>query len=120
MSVNSKMLNACPVLASLDILTSVEFYEKQLGFKRTFCDEGYAVIVRDQICIHFWKCEDRIFPENTSCYIDVGGVDYLYEEFEKLGVIHPNGHLEEKPWGMKEFAILDVFGNLLRFGERLP
>jgi hypothetical protein len=25
--------------------------------------------------------------------------------------------LEEKPWGMREFAVMDVDGNLLRIGE---
>ncbi len=30
-------------------------------------------------------------------------------------MLHP---LETKSWGMKEFAVIDVSGNLLRFGER--
>jgi len=33
--------------------------------------------------------------------------------------IHPNGHLEMKPWGQKEFALLDPDNNLLTFGERI-
>lgn len=31
--------------------------------------------------------------------------------------LHPNGHLQVKPWGQKEFAILDPDNNLLTFGQ---
>ena len=33
-------------------------------------------------------------------------------------VKHPNGPLETKPWGQKEFSILDPDNNLLTFGEK--
>lgn len=111
---------AGPVLASLDIPKSVQFYEDKLGFRRTFCDEGYGIVVRDGIPIHFWKCDDKIFPENTSCYVYMKeGVEKLYEEYKPHGVIHPNSKLEDHPWGMREFAILDNYGNMIRFGQDL-
>lgn len=33
--------------------------------------------------------------------------------------IHPNGPLQIKPWGQKEFALLDPDNNLLAFGQGL-
>jgi hypothetical protein len=33
--------------------------------------------------------------------------------------IHPNGHLETKPWGQIEFSLLDPDYNLLTFGQGL-
>jgi len=33
--------------------------------------------------------------------------------------IHPNGYLETKPWGQREFALLDPDKNLLTFGESI-
>ncbi len=114
-----KMIKSDPVLAALDIPRLVAFYENKLGFKRSWCDEGYGIVHRDGIGIHFWRCNDKIFPENTSCYVYVEGVDALYEEFSKAGVIHPNGKLGDKPWGLREFSILDLDGNLIRFGEHL-
>ena len=33
--------------------------------------------------------------------------------------IHPNGKLETKPWGFKEFAVLDPGGLCIHFAERL-
>ena len=108
-----------PVLASLDILKTIEFYEEKLGFQRTWADAGYGVVVRDEIAIHFWLCTDKIFPENTSCYLQVTEVDQLYEEFKQKNVIHPNGALKDQPWGMREFSILDLDGNLLRIGQSI-
>jgi hypothetical protein len=37
-----------------------------------------------------------------------------------LTSIHPAGHLQTKPWGQKEFSILDPDNNLLTFGEQAP
>jgi len=110
---------AAPTLASLDMHESVEFYENKLGFRRGYYDEHYLIVSRDEVTIHFWKCDDKVFPQNTSCYIYMSGVDELYEEYAAQGVIHPNGKLEDKPWGMREFAIVDVHGNLIRIGQSL-
>jgi hypothetical protein len=32
-------------------------------------------------------------------------------------MIHPNGQLQTQPWGMKEFAIIDVAGVCITFFE---
>jgi len=112
--------NGIPVLASLNIDKTVAFYKKKLGFdKLGYADDNYAVIARDKVEIHFWKCDDRIHPENTSCYIRVRDINTLYEEMTIAGVVHPNGHIEDKPYGIREFAILDLYGNLIKFGEYL-
>lgn len=34
--------------------------------------------------------------------------------------VHPNGNLAYQPWGMREFAILDNDGNLIKFADRQP
>ncbi|MEP3211068.1 MAG: VOC family protein [Maribacter sp.] len=111
---------AIPVLASLDIDRTVKFYHENLGFDRIgWKDKDYAVIARDKIEIHFWKCNDKIHPEHTSCYIRVKDVDGLYAEMKKAGVVHPNGALRDQPWRIREFAILDEDGNMIKFGENL-
>ncbi len=116
---SSQLLKSNPVLASLDIPRTVAFYVEQLGFQSAFCDEGYGIVQRDTVSIHFWKCDDPIFPQNTSCYIFVADIDALYAELQPKGVVHPNGPLEDKPWGVREFSILDLDGNLIRFGQQL-
>ncbi|RKQ42566.1 hypothetical protein BXY85_3177 [Roseivirga pacifica] len=110
---------AIPVLAALNVPRLANWYKDKLNFKIGFCDEGYGIIGRDDIIIHFWHANDEIFPKNTSCYIDVDEVDELYEEMKAAGVVHPNGPLKNQPHGMREFAILDLDGNLIRFGQPL-
>lgn len=107
-----------PVLASLDSDKSVQFFKERLGFGRLgWKDQNDANVARDQVVIHFCKCDDRIHTENTSCYIDVEGIDALYEEMSSQRVVHPNGPLRDQPWGMREFAIRDLRGNMSKFGQ---
>ena len=113
------MREAAPVLASLNMDETMDFYVNKLGFRAGWHDAGYGIVRRDGIMLHFWKTDDRIHPEHTSCYLYVDGVDELYAELQAAGVIHPNGKLEDKPWGMREFAVLDIHGNLLRIGQTL-
>ena len=105
---------AIPKLASLDIERSVTFFE-QLGFTRTAVYDTVAMVSRDNVDIHFWLTDDPAIPKLTGCRVNVDGIDALYEEFRLLDIIHPNDPLGDKPWGLREFSILDVDGNLLTF-----
>lgn len=111
------MQRAVPVLASLDLDRTVDFYENKLGFKTVANYDGYVIFERDDINIHYGTCEDRYIAENTSCYVFVTGIETLYEEYQAQQVIHPNGALEEKFYDVYEFSILDPDGNLIKFGE---
>lgn len=77
----------------------------------------YGIVARDDVQIHFWLTDDTDIPKATSCRIDVAGVDQLYVEMSASGVVHPNGPLTEQPWGLREFAVLDDDGNMIKFGQ---
>lgn len=115
---STTMQRAIPVLASLDLEATQRFYADRLGFDPLFAYPDYAISGRDGIQLHFWLTDDADVPKNTSCRIDVTGIDALYEEMTAAGVVHPNGSLQEQPWGMREFAVLDGDGNLIKFSER--
>ena len=108
--------SAVPILAYLDKEETVDFYQK-MGFQCNANWDGYIMCSRDNIEIHLWKCDDPEIPKNTGCYIRVTEVDTIYEELKKLEVIHPNGALENKPWRVRQFSILDNSGNLIHFGQ---
>lgn len=103
-----------PILASLDLAESLAFYGDHLGFAGERWGD-YAILRRDAMEIHFWLARDRIHPEHTSCYVRGGQVPALHAEFIARAVpgLSP---FEVKPWGMKEFHLIDPHGNLLRFG----
>lgn len=111
----SKLVSAIPKLASLDMERSLTFFER-LGFRRKFSSADYGVVERDGVAIHFWRCSDQRIPTETGCRIIVEGIDELFQNYSSLGVVHPNGHLETKPWG-REFSIMDTDGNLVTFQQ---
>lgn len=111
-----RLKSAIPKLASLDIERTLVFFEK-LGFNRGSAYPDYGIIERDGVQLHFWLTVDDRIPKETACRIEVEGIDELFAEFSAHGVIHPNGRLEDKPWGVREFSILDVDGNLLSFQQ---
>ena len=107
---------AHPILASLDFDRTVTFY-RRLGFAPVVRMDNYVIVRRDDIELHFWKCEDRNVAENTSCYLDTIDVDALHAEFIANGV--KATPLANREWGRREFYIIDSSGNLLRFGQRI-
>jgi catechol 2,3-dioxygenase-like lactoylglutathione lyase family enzyme len=112
-----RMAYAIPKFPTADIQLALTFYEQKLGFARSFDYGDYAAVERDNLEIHLWLCDDKHIAENTGCRVAVTGIEALYVEYQQAGVIHPNGALEEKPWGMKEFVALDMDGNALFFFE---
>ena len=119
MTASSVFCHVIPVLPALDISKSITFYEQQLGFTKRFEFDDYAGLSRDAIEVHLWLCEDSYISKNTSCRINVKNIEELYVEYQRVGVIHPHGKLEQKPWGLKEFVILDLNGNAIHFAESI-
>lgn len=110
------LVKATPILAYLDREATIAFYEK-LGFESNAAYEGYLMFTRDQIGIHLWRCDDESIPKNTGCYIYVDEIDALYKECEALGIVHPNGKLQNTAWRMRQFSVLDNSGNIINFGQ---
>ena len=83
--------------------------------------EGYLMVEKDNIQIHFFEFKELDPKENYGqVYIRTDDIDAAYQFFQDNQVsIHPNGHLQTKPWGQKEFSILDPDTNLLTFGQNL-
>jgi hypothetical protein len=69
--------------------------------------------------IHFFEFKTLDPKENYGqIYIRTDNIDNLYQTLLDNKVnIHPNGHLENKPWGQREFSLLDPDNNLLTFGR---
>ncbi len=51
------------------------------------------------------------------CYLRVGNLKALYGDHKAAHLIHPNGPLQKKPCGQKEFAVGDLNPTLATFGE---
>jgi uncharacterized glyoxalase superfamily protein PhnB len=105
-----------PVLPALNMKETLAFYKHNLGFTQIHSEEQYGIIGRDTLQLHFWLCNDRKICEASGCRIRVDGINELYKTLD-ASLIHPNAKLDNKPWGAKEFAILDLNGNIVTFAE---
>jgi len=109
-----------PKLPMRDKTATVDFYIDQLGFERFGGDyEGYLMVQKDNIQVHFFEYRELDPASNYGqIYIRTNDIDGLYRSMQDKGLpIHPNGHLQIKPWGQKEFSMLDPDNNLLTFGQ---
>lgn len=96
------------------------YYINQLGFKQFGGDyDDYLMLEKDNIQIHFFLFTELDPKENYGqVYIRTTEIEQLYEELLNSKVpIHPNGTLQKKPWGQKEFSLVDPDNNLLTFGQ---
>jgi uncharacterized glyoxalase superfamily protein PhnB len=110
-----------PVLPVNDVLETLAWYEQKLGFSLCFIypdrHPEYGAAARGGVELHFFHAKVNPLENEWMCYLRVSNVDALYAEYKAKSIIHPNGPLETKPWGGKEFAVTDLNGALLRFGE---
>ena len=125
-----------PALPVRDAAAAVAFYRDRLGFEVLHLDGGFAVLRRDEAVLHLWESGDETWRDRTdfaakpvstgaesfiagtaSCRIMTEGVDELYEELRSADVLHPVSRVavDETDFGTREFATLDLDGNLVTF-----
>ena len=124
-----------PAMPVKDAGAAVDFYRDRLGFGVLHQDVGFAVLRRDDAVLHLWQAGDETWRERdslerpvqsgaesfiagtASCRIQVDGVDVLYGELRRSDVLHPvsKDGVSDTDFGTREFATLDMDGNLLTF-----
>jgi catechol 2,3-dioxygenase-like lactoylglutathione lyase family enzyme len=115
---------AIPILPSRSLNDTLTFF-RRLGFEGTIHSHGdYAILARGTVELHFFThTELRPAESSAMCYIRVSDVESIYQAFA-LAQLPPKGiprmdAIQDKAWGMREFAIVDPDGNLLRIGQLL-
>jgi len=112
-----------PKLPMRNKVATREFYISQLGFTDIGSADfdGYLLVKKDNVEIHLFEFKGLDPNENYGqVYIRCNDIDALYQSMLDNNInIHPAGHLQAKPWGQKEFAMLDPDNNLLTFGQSL-
>lgn len=97
-----------------------DFYINKLGFKDIGSADfdGYLIVQKDAVEIHFFEFKEIDPKENYGqVYIRTNAIETFYESMLGTGSVHPNGKLQTKSWGQKEFSMLDPDNNLLTFGQ---
>lgn len=110
-----------PKLPMRDKTATKDYYINQLGFRDCGAKEypDYLMLEKDGIELHFFAFTTLNPKENYGqVYIRTNDIEGLYQSLlDQEVAIHPNGPLQTKPWGQKEFSLLDPDHNLLTFGQ---
>ncbi|WP_109527688.1 MULTISPECIES: bleomycin resistance protein [Nocardia] len=132
---------AVPILPSRDIAATLEFYSR-LGFETEAYGTEYGFVQRDAIELHYAHTPDHDpWVAAGAAFVAVDDVDHVRAEFVAAGVWATDSQdppctdtelhrrwdageglarvtpVEDKPWGIEEFALMDIDNNLLRFGS---
>jgi catechol 2,3-dioxygenase-like lactoylglutathione lyase family enzyme len=117
---------AVPIMPSKDLEETLAFYER-LGFENAGAapsEWNYLIIRRGTAQLHFYS-DPEVDPLTTasSCYVFTDDADALYETWNAIGVpadAHTGSRLQspvDTDYGMREFALIDPSGNLVRVGS---
>jgi catechol 2,3-dioxygenase-like lactoylglutathione lyase family enzyme len=112
-----------PKLPMRDKSKTRSYYIDQLGFRIVGSAEhdNYLIVAKEGIEIHFFLFKDLDPLQNYGqVYIRSNDIEADYESMQQTAAgIHPNGALQARPWGQREFHMLDPDHNLLTFGQRM-
>ncbi len=117
------MESVAPILPSRDLPSTLAFYER-LGFEEGgHWPQEYLIVSRGSVGLHFFRCPELDpWSSIAGCYVYVEDADALHAAFLSLelpseGIPRLHGAPEETDYGLREFALVDPDGNLLRIGS---
>lgn len=121
-----KLTGSAPILLVADVVSSAEWYREKLGFSYelygdpvSFCilnRDNFHLMLREVKNISDIKPHWKIVEKMWNVYFWVDDVEAFYKEFQESGAtIDYELHL--KPYGVKEFGIIDPDEYDIAFGQ---
>jgi uncharacterized glyoxalase superfamily protein PhnB len=104
-----------PIFGVRDVGAALAYYEA-LGFRtRSYGDGIYGFAARDGIEFHLGSLPTDHEWTRTTAYLYVDDADRLAQEWRAAGAeVHGP---EDTEWGQHEGALVDLDGNVIRFGS---
>ena len=120
----ARLEKLAPILPARDVAGAEAFWSR-LGYITVYSDGDYLLLKREGAEVHFFRHPGLDpFANDHGAYLRPSDIDALDAEWAALGLpsqgIPRLERAEDKPWGMRELALLDPDGNLLRAGQELP
>jgi uncharacterized glyoxalase superfamily protein PhnB len=113
-----------PTLPVLDLRDAIDFYERAGFGVRVYKEDeddpgdGFAFVNYDgQIVFDLDVVDIDPARNRAGCYLIVQDVDGWHARMAGDGL--PVTALEDQPWGMREFALTDQWGNNIRIGRSI-
>ena len=95
---------------------SLRHYREILGFEEVFRFEHYAGLKLGEVTLHL--TDHSIYPRpigGGAVYIYCDEVDSYHEQIARNGA-EVKATPENRPYGMRDFTVMDPDGNLVHFG----
>ncbi len=103
-----------PELPVADVERAQQHYRDALGFEIgwLYPDKGIGAVSRDKVTIFFRKRDSPFEP--AVHWVFAEDIDVSYQELQSSGanIVEP---LEKKPWGLRQFTVKDLDGNIFYF-----
>lgn len=112
----TEFLNIMPVLPSADIPRDVAWYQEKAGFEVLFAENMYAVLYRENICIHLqWHADTSDDPllGGSVIRIAIKNIKPIFEEFVQRGTVSIDKFRPNTPWNTNEFGFYDLNNNAI-------
>lgn len=102
--------NLIPKIFYNTLQEGLDFFVQGLGFEVTYQDESLAVIVRDGAKAYIVASPEYAAKDRPELSIETDHIDAIYAEMLQRSphLLHPNcSTVVKRPWGSREFAMLD-------------
>jgi catechol 2,3-dioxygenase-like lactoylglutathione lyase family enzyme len=104
-----------PELPHSNVKAGIAHYLDVLGFKINYARDDFGVLYRDEVTVLLIPRSDA-HKGISSCYVYIQDADALYAELRANGA-NVQGEPVSHPWGLRDFAVLDLEGNRIKFGQ---
>ena len=113
------LTRVAPELPVNDVAEALQHYESKLGFEvvMTMPAGNYAIVERDDVALHLYQNETGTHLPG-SIHIFATDLDALFVELQTREANVTEG-IVRRPWGNRDFRIVDSSGNVIKFTEPL-
>jgi len=106
---------ALPTLPLSNVAAGVKHYCDVLGFSIDYADDKGAVLNRDKVTV-LLVARTAKHTGIGACSVYVRDADAFHAELVAKGA-NVQGEPVSRPWGLRDFRVLDLEGNEITFGQ---
>lgn len=109
---------ATPIFSVQDLSQALEWYQQVLGFEIAWTwgnPPTRASVCRDEVEVNLAAADNA---GKSAAYFEVTGVTAYHDQIVRAGARMATS-IGDRPYGMRDFSVLDPAGNELSFGEAI-
>jgi catechol 2,3-dioxygenase-like lactoylglutathione lyase family enzyme len=105
-----------PQLSVADVARAERWYRELLGLEPGFAHESFAAVRSAGAQIYLCRSPTLAPPPPATCCVTVDDADRCHALYRERGarIVEP---IATKPWGIREFTLVDPDGHRFRIGH---